>query len=85
MRLTCDNVYSSALAFCDFTWNPDIPKRIVAVSTDNAIRVINPVTGRILKSVLVNPPKPTLNGVVYAPHLGNLPDIKHLKLHTFLI
>jgi hypothetical protein len=66
----CD-LYSAPIVNVSTTWNPDMPIRAVALTQDNAIRIINPVSGRFLKSALVNPSKPPLNDLVYIPQIGN--------------
>lgn len=68
----------------ELTWNPDFPTRAVVYSEDNAIRIVNPITGRILKSAMVNPPKPPLSSLVYIPQHGRLAIYSKIVL-IFLI
>ncbi len=53
-----------------------MPIRAVALTQDNAIRIINPVSGRFLKSALVNPSKPPLNDLVYIPQIETIYVLK---------
>ncbi|OXA63892.1 Guanine nucleotide-binding protein subunit beta-2-like 1 [Folsomia candida] len=64
------------LSSVGLTWNPEFPIRTVVYTQDNAVRIINPVSGRILKSALVNPPKPQLSSLVYIPQYETIYVLK---------
>ncbi|CAG7662430.1 unnamed protein product [Allacma fusca] len=46
---------SAPIHYIGLTWNPDTPTKVIAVSEDNSVRLINPATGRILTTALVGP------------------------------
>lgn len=67
---------SSNVTLIKTTWNPDFPIRTVVVTQDNAIRFINPITGKMFTTALVNPMKPPLTDLAYVPQYGVLYVVK---------
>jgi len=63
-------MHSSPVKNVELTWHPEYPLRAVVTSTDNAVRLINPATGKILTSALINPPNCPVHNVVYIPQYG---------------
>ncbi len=61
---------SSPLQNMQLTWHPDYPSRAVAVSADNSVRIVNPLTGLILTSVLP-PLTPPVQSFEYLRTPGN--------------
>ncbi|ODN00596.1 hypothetical protein Ocin01_06074 [Orchesella cincta] len=81
---------SSPVARLEMTWNPDYPHRTIAVSQDNAVRFLNPITGKMITTALVNPPKPPLTDYAYIPQFATLytinnspEDINALEIQLF--
>lgn len=67
---------SSTVAHIVTTWNPDYPTRTLVVSKDNAVRIVNPISGKILTTALVNPVKPPIIDICYIPQYAILYVIK---------
>lgn len=58
---------SNQVSLIETTWNPNYPTRAIVATKDNAVRLVNPVTGSILTTALINPMKPLLIDLCYIP------------------
>lgn len=66
----------SPISGIEMTWNPDYTRRTIVTTTDNAVRLLNPITGNIISTALVNPLKPPIVDTCYIPQYGSLYVIK---------